>query len=308
MGLLAVFAARPGKSCQNTLLGKWLMHNGFNIRQIAAIRADGDFCCQSGYVKLGKAWQSRSERQSGTVIMQDMTLLQGNPAMNRLLLVDDDVELAEMLRDYLVQEGFAVTLAHDGEAGAQEALSGQYALIVLDVMMPRASGVEVLGRVRSQISTPIIMLTAKGDDVDRIIGLEMGADDYVPKPCTPRELVARIRAVLRRVNSTPTESADNLLQIGELTLWPGKRTAQWRNAPLELTSTEFNLLLQLARNAGRVVSKRELSEQALGRSLTRFDRSIDVHLSSIRHKLGRRPDGQSWIETIRGIGYQFIRE
>ncbi len=200
--------------------------------------------------------------------------------MNRLLLVDDDVELAEMLRDYLVQEGFAVTLAHDGEAGAQEALSGQYA----------------------------IMLTAKGDDVDRIIGLEMGADDYVPKPCTPRELVARIRAVLRRVNSTPTESADNLLQIGELTLWPGKRTAQWRNAPLELTSTEFNLLLQLARNAGRVVSKRELSEQALGRSLTRFDRSIDVHLSSIRHKLGRRPDGQSWIETIRGIGYQFIRE
>ena len=240
--------------------------------------------------------------------MQDMTLLQGNPAMNRLLLVDDDVELAEMLRDYLVQEGFAVTLAHDGETGAQEALSGQYALIVLDVMMPRASGVEVLGRVRAHISTPIIMLTAKGDDVDRIIGLEMGADDYVPKPCTPRELVARIRAVLRRVNSAPSESAENVLQVGELTLWPGKRTAQWRQAPLELTSTEFNLLLQLARNAGRVVSKRELSEQALGRSLTRFDRSIDVHLSSIRHKLGRRADGQSWIETIRGIGYQLIRE
>ena len=226
--------------------------------------------------------------------------------MNRLLLVDDDVELAEMLRDYLAQEGFAVTLAHDGEAGAQEALSGQYALIVLDVMMPRASGVEVLGRVRSQISTPIIMLTAKGDDVDRIIGLEMGADDYVPKPCTPRELVARIRAVLRRVNSTPTESADNLLQIGELTLWPGKRTAQWRNAPLELTSTEFNLLLQLARNAGRVVSKRELSEQALGRSLTRFDRSIDVHMSSIRHKLGPLPDGRSCIQTVFRQGYQMI--
>ena len=140
-------------------------------------------------------------------------------------------------------------------------------------MMPCASGVEVLGRVRSQISTPIIMLTAKGDDEPHHRP-EMGADDYVPKPCTPRELVARIRAVLRRVNSTPTESADNLLQIGELTLWPGKRTAQWRNAPLELTSTEFNLLLQLARNAGRVVSKRELSEQALGRSLTRLTAAL----------------------------------
>ena len=228
--------------------------------------------------------------------------------MSRLLLVDDDVELAEMLRDYLAQEGFAVTLAHDGDAGSQEALTGQYALIILDVMMPRASGVEVLGRIRSQITTPVIMLTAKGDDVDRIIGLEMGADDYVPKPCTPRELVARIRAVLRRVHSTPTEHADSALQVGALTLWPGKRTAQWQAQALELTSTEFNLLLQLARNAGRVVSKRELSEQALGRSLTRFNRSIDVHLSSIRHKLGRRADGQSWIETIRGIGYQLIRE
>lgn len=240
--------------------------------------------------------------------MHDITLSQGNPAMNQLLLVDDDVELAEMLRDYLTQEGFVVTLAHDGEMGVQHALSGQYALIVLDVMMPRASGIEVLGRVRTKIGTPIIMLTAKGDDVDRIIGLEMGADDYVPKPCSPRELVARIRAVLRRVNSVPAESADSALQVGELVLWPGKRAAQWRHASLELTSTEFNLLLQLARNAGRVVSKRELSEQALGRSLTRFDRSIDVHLSSIRHKLGRRTDGQSWIETIRGIGYQLIRE
>lgn len=228
--------------------------------------------------------------------------------MSRVLLVDDDALLTELLTEYLSAEGLDVHSVPDGEAGVQEILSGQYDVVVLDSMMPKMNGLDVLKHVRSQSTVPVIMLTAKGDDIDRIIGLEMGADDYVPKPCTPRELVARIRAVLRRVNSTPTESADNLLQIGELTLWPGKRTAQWRNAPLELTSTEFNLLLQLARNAGRVVSKRELSEQALGRSLTRFDRSIDVHLSSIRHKLGRRADGQSWIETIRGIGYQFIRE
>lgn len=235
-----------------------------------------------------------------------------NQATNRtdkIVVVDDDARIRDLLRRYLAQEGFEVIVAEDAKALSRIMLRDTIDLIVLDLMMPGEDGLSVCRRLRAAgDKTPIIMLTAKGDDVDRIIGLEMGADDYVPKPCTPRELVARIRAVLRRVNSTPTESADNLLQIGELTLWPGKRTAQWRNAPLELTSTEFNLLLQLARNAGRVVSKRELSEQALGRSLTRFDRSIDVHLSSIRHKLGRRPDGQSWIETIRGIGYQFIRE
>ena len=226
--------------------------------------------------------------------------------MNRLLLVDDDVELAEMLRDYLVQEGFAVTLAHDGETGAQEALSGQYALIVLDVMMPRASGVEVLGRVRAHISTPIIMLTAKGDDVDRIIGLEMGADDYVPKPCTPRELVARIRAVLRRVNSAPSESAENVLQVGELTLWPGKRTAQWRQAPLELTSTEFNLLLQLARNAGRVVSKRELLTDVWHLPYGGADKTVDVHLSWLRRKLGETAQAPRYLVTVRGVGVKLV--
>lgn len=232
-----------------------------------------------------------------------------NEQHHHILVVDDDARLRDLLTRYLGEQGFEVKAAADGQQMDKLRAREHYHLIVLDLMMPGEDGLSICRRLRGQgDQTPIIMLTAKGDDVDRIIGLEMGADDYVPKPCTPRELVARIRAVLRRVNSTPTESADNLLQIGELTLWPGKRTAQWRNAPLELTSTEFNLLLQLARNAGRVVSKRELSEQALGRSLTRFDRSIDVHLSSIRHKLGRRPDGQSWIETIRGIGYQFIRE
>ena len=229
--------------------------------------------------------------------------------MTKLLLVDDDTELANMLREYLEREDFSVTLAHDGEAGAAAALSGDYALAVLDVMMPKASGMDALSRIRSASDMPVIMLTAKGDDIDRIIGLEMGADDYVQKPCTPRELVARIRAVLRRFQTR--ESADDIpaqIRVGPLTLWPARRAAQWGEAPLTLTSTEFNLLQVLARNAGKAVSKPDLSEQAMGRPLSRFDRSIDVHMSSIRHKLGLREDGRTWIQTVRGIGYQLTRE
>ncbi|RZT89265.1 two-component system response regulator CpxR [Azospira oryzae] len=229
--------------------------------------------------------------------------------MTKLLLVDDDTELANMLREYLEREDFSVTLAHDGEAGAAAALSGDYALAVLDVMMPKASGMDALSRIRAASDMPVIMLTAKGDDIDRIIGLEMGADDYVQKPCTPRELVARIRAVLRRFQTR--ESADDIpaqIRVGPLTLWPARRAAQWGEAPLTLTSTEFNLLQVLARNAGKAVSKPDLSEQAMGRPLSRFDRSIDVHMSSIRHKLGLRDDGRTWIQTVRGIGYQLTRE
>ena len=229
--------------------------------------------------------------------------------MTKLLLVDDDTELANMLRDYLEREDLSVTLAHDGEAGAAAALSGDYALAVLDVMMPKASGMDALSRIRAASDMPVIMLTAKGDDIDRIIGLEMGADDYVQKPCTPRELVARIRAVLRRFQTR--ESADDIpaqIRVGPLTLWPARRAAQWGEAPLTLTSTEFNLLQVLARNAGKAVSKPDLSEQAMGRPLSRFDRSIDVHMSSIRHKLGLREDGRTWIQTVRGIGYQLTRE
>ena len=229
--------------------------------------------------------------------------------MTKLLLVDDDTELAQMLQEYLEREDFAVTLAHDGETGATAALSGEYALAVLDVMMPRASGMDALARIRAQSDLPVIMLTAKGDDIDRIIGLEMGADDYVQKPCTPRELVARIRAVLRRLQARDSapETA-SLIRVGPLVLWPGRRSAQWGEAPLPLTSTEFNLLQVLAENAGKAVSKPELSEQAMGRPLSRFDRSIDVHMSSIRHKLGRRADGQTWIQTVRGVGYQLTQE
>lgn len=227
----------------------------------------------------------------------------------KILLVDDDVELAEMLKDYLRQEGFDATAVHDGETGVSAALSGSYGLVVLDVMMPRMNGIEALSRIRLHSRVPVLMLTAKGDDLDRITGLELGADDYVPKPCTPRELVARIRAIQRRTQPRDGgEQAAERISAGPLVVFPAKRIAEWSGQPLDLTSTEFNLLEVLARNAGRVVDKNELSEQGLGRPLARFDRSIDVHMSSLRHKLGQLPDGRSCILTVRGRGYQLVKE
>lgn len=226
--------------------------------------------------------------------------------MPHILLVDDDVELSGMLRDYLNQDGFEATAVHDGESGVVEALSGRYAIVALDVMMPGISGIEVLRRIRAVSNVPVLMLTAKGDDMDRIVGLELGADDYVPKPCQPRELAARLRAILRR--TTLVEAASGPITVGPLTVYPEQRRVEWSGAPVDMTSTEFNLVEVLARNAGRPVSKGLLCEQALGRPLARFDRSIDVHLSSIRHKLGNLPDGRSCIQTVYRQGYQLIKE
>jgi len=226
----------------------------------------------------------------------------------RILLVDDDVELSGMLRDYLVRDGFEVLAVPDGESGVAEALSGNFALVVLDVMMPGIGGIEALRRIRAASTVPVLMLTARGDDLDRIVGLELGADDYVPKPCMPRELAARLRAILRRSQQGGEPAAQAPLVVGPLQVMPAQRRVEWDGEAVELTSTEFNLLEVLARNAGRPVSKAELSEQALGRPLVRFDRSIDVHLSSIRHKLGQLPDGRSCIQTVYRQGYQLIRE
>jgi len=220
----------------------------------------------------------------------------------QVLLADDDVELAGMLKEYLEREGFGVATVHDGEAAARLALSGGYQIVVLDVMMPKLDGIEALRQIRQTSRVPVVMLTARGDDIDRIVGLELGADDYVPKPCTPRELVARLRAILRRAQPGANGGP---LEIGSLSLWPEKRRAQWRGRELALTSIEFNVLEVLMRNAGRVVSKHEISEQALGRPLARFDRSIDVHLSAIRQKLG---DGARLIRTVRGLGYHLVKE
>jgi DNA-binding response OmpR family regulator len=226
----------------------------------------------------------------------------------KVLLVDDDVELVELLRDYLEREGFAVAVAHDGTAGVAAALSGASDIAVLDVMMPGMSGIEALAHIRARSALPVIMLTARGDDADRIAGLELGADDYVAKPCTPRELAARIRAILKRAGVAPLPLQTQAIVVGALTVWPAQRRAERAGVVLDLTSTEFSLVEVLARNAGRPVSKVELSEEALGRPLTRFDRSIDVHISSIRHKMGNLADGRSCIQTVIRKGYQLVFE
>lgn len=228
---------------------------------------------------------------------------------HKVLLVDDDVELVDLLQDYLEREGFEVAVAHDGKAGMAAALSGAFGIAVLDVMMPVMSGIQVLTQIRAKSSMPVIMLTARGDDADRIVGLELGADDYVPKPCTPRELAARIRAILKRSGTPETAAmATNLIVVGTLTIWPAQRRAERSGRIIELTSTEFNLVEILVRNAGRPVSKSDLSQEALGRPLTRFDRSIDVHMSSIRHKLGKLADSRSLIQTVIRKGYQLLVE
>jgi two-component system OmpR family response regulator len=220
----------------------------------------------------------------------------------RVLLADDDVELAAMLREYLECERFRVTVVHDGEAAVRHAVSGEHDVVVLDVMMPKMDGVEALRRIRLSSSVPVLMLTARGDDVDRIIGLELGADDYVPKPCTPRELTARLRAILRRLHA---RSVAGPLVVGPIVVWPGKRLAECAGKALALTSAEFNILQVLAAHAGQLVNKKQISEEGLGRPLSRYDRSIDVHLSSIRQKLGACA---GLIHTIRGLGYQLAKE
>lgn len=231
--------------------------------------------------------------------------------MISVLLIDDDLELTAMLSQYLIHEGFNVHAVNDGLAGVTEAVSGRYAIVVLDVMMPRLSGVEVLRRIRGLSKVPILMFTARGENLDRIVGLEMGADDYVPKPCTPGELVARIRAILRRTETLQANipsSTQRMLVAGELIMSPSNRQATWRGEPLDLTGTEFVLLEVLAKHVGQLISKNDISVLAFNRPLTRFDRRIDVHISSIRQKLGTRADGESWIQSVRGRGYQLLED
>jgi two-component system, OmpR family, response regulator len=221
----------------------------------------------------------------------------------KILLVDDDLELGTMLSEYLGGEGFATTHVLTGKSGVQHSLSGNYAAVVLDIMLPDLNGSEVLRQIRHASQIPVIMLTAKGDNIDRVIGLEMGADDYVPKPCYPRELVARLRAVLRRVEPART-GRDNSLRLAGLTLSPATRQCHWQASPLELTATEFNLLELLLRSPERVVSKDELSLHGLGRPREPYDRSVDVHICNIRQKLQALAGEAIGIETVRSIGYR----
>lgn len=233
------------------------------------------------------------------------------PPLPRILLVDDDPVLTAMLQRYLAREGFNAEAANDMDAGMREALDGGYALIVLEIAMARRTGLDALSLIRAHSQVPVLVVTAHDDLVDRIVGLDQGADDYISKPCAPAELAARIRAILRRIPARGISApavATRSLELGELTLWPGSRRTAWRGAPLALTGTEFSLLYALARHGGQPVSKDTLSHNAFGRPLDRFDRRIDVHISSIRQKLGPRADGQSWIVCIRGRGYQLLKD
>jgi DNA-binding response OmpR family regulator len=228
--------------------------------------------------------------------------------VDRILVVDDDAELCSLVAEYLEPEGFEVEAVHDGEHGLEKALSGNHLLTVLDVMLPGMNGFEVLRRIRSTSRIPVLLLTARGEDVDRIVGLEIGADDYLPKPFNPRELVARIRAILRRSGAKPeSEAALEVLRVGDIELDPASRTARHRDKEVELTSVEFNLLQVLLREAGSVVPRERLVDAVLGRKFSPFDRSIDMHVSKLRKKLGDTDGGGDYIKTVRGAGYIFAR-
>lgn len=223
-----------------------------------------------------------------------------------ILLIDDDLELGEMLGEYLRGEGYATSVVTNGLDGVEAALSGKHAVVILDVMLPGLGGVEVLRRIRQHSQIPVIMLTAKGDQVDRVVGLEMGADDYLPKPCYPRELVARLRAILRRA-AQGEQGADQVLTRDRLRLWPALRRAEWDGRPLDLTVSEFNLLEVLLAGGDRVLTKDQLSERVLGRRRQPYDRSVDVHVSNLRQKLHALAGEAIVIETVRGVGYHLKR-
>ena len=233
--------------------------------------------------------------------------------MNRILIVDDDYELCEMLIEYLQGEGLMVEACHDGQSGVNMALgkstSMAFDLLILDVMLPILNGFDCLRQIRQSSQIPILMLTAKGEDIDRIVGLEMGADDYLAKPFNPRELVARIKAILRRFqNSDPDAAKQKVFRNGDIELHPAARRVTLDGEVIILTSTEYNLLEILIKNSGAVVDKQTLSSQALGRKLAFYDRSIDMHVSKLRKKIGCSDEGQQRIQTVRGIGYQLVKD
>ncbi len=228
--------------------------------------------------------------------------------MERVLIVDDDVELCELVAEYLTPEGFQVEAVHDGPRGLERAVSGEHVLVVLDVMLPGMNGLDVLRKLRAQSRIPVIILTARGDDVDRIVGLEIGADDYLPKPFNPRELLARIRAILRRAQQSAHEAPPNeKIIVADVELDPAARVVRRGGEPVELTSVEFSLLEALLRSAGQVVTREQIAHDVLGRQFFPYDRSIDMHVSKLRRKLGEKAGGAERIKTIRGVGYVYAR-
>ena len=227
----------------------------------------------------------------------------------KILVIDDDAELCELVTEYLETEGFDTDVVHDGAQGPDSALSGRYGLVILDVMLPQINGLEVLRRIRAKSEVPVLMLTARGDEVDRIVGLEVGADDYLPKPFNPRELVARIRAILRRTQHREGQmghSGPEPLTLADIEFDLATRTVRRSGSEVKLTTVEFDLLGVFLKASGTVMKREELTERVLGRQFTGYDRSIDVHVSKLRRKLGRHAGGSERIKSIRGVGYIYV--
>jgi two-component system, OmpR family, response regulator CpxR len=229
--------------------------------------------------------------------------------MDKILIIDDDEELCDLVSEYLTVEGFETNAVHDGAAGLEKARSGEFDMAILDVMLPKMNGFEVLRSLRESSKLPVLMLTARGDDMERIVGLEIGADDYLPKPFNPRELVARLRAIMRRIHATeePGLSKNEKIQVGDIELSGSSRSVKLGGEELNLTSVEFDLLMELVKNAGTIVRKEDLSETVLERKLSPYDRSLDMHISNLRKKLSNHSDGSERIKTIRSVGYIYTR-
>ncbi len=223
--------------------------------------------------------------------------------MSRILIIDDDEELCELVSEYLGVEGFEVACVNDGEAGLAAALTGEHDLVILDVMLPKMNGFDVLRKLREDSKLPVLMLTARGDDMERIVGLEIGADDYLPKPFNPRELAPRLRALLRRTETPTDDGVSTTIVIDDVEVSPAARTVTCGGEVISLTSVEFGLLYELLKDAGKVVKKEDLSEAVLERKLSPYDRSLDMHISNLRKKLGPRSDGSERIKTVRSVGY-----
>ena len=228
--------------------------------------------------------------------------------MTPVLLIDDDSELTKLLEEYLEEEQFQLDAVHDGVSGLEKALNNQYAVVVLDVMLPGMSGLDVLKQLRQKSSVPVLMLTARGSELDRILGLELGADDYLAKPFNPRELLARLRAILRRTatTSSPSSAAGQPVRLADVELHPESRSVTAAGKPVTLTGAEFDLLHTFLRNPGKIISREDLTQAALGRPMSPMDRSIDVHVSNLRRKLGTYDGNHERIKAIRGSGYVYL--
>jgi len=229
-----------------------------------------------------------------------------------VIIIDDDPKLCELIRDYLAPLGYDVTSANTGPEGLEKVLNNDYRAVILDVMLPGMDGFEVLKAIRHESNVPVLMLTGRGDEADRVVGLEIGADDYLPKTFSTRELLARLRAVMRRTQSDDRAKGGSEIEAdltnGDLVISPGSRTAALGDDPLKLTSLEFDLLLSLMRARGRVRSREQILDDVAGRDYDVFDRSIDVHVSALRQKLGDDPKAPNFIQTVRSVGYMMIKQ